>query len=513
MRNKILLSLILLLSTALRLWQLDQLPSILNRDEAALAYNAKLLLEAGRDEWGQAWPLTFKSFGDYKLPGYIYTLTALFHFLPQQDWVVRLPSALAGVLLVVVVALFARRILQLSTRAALFAALSVAVLPIFSFYSRIAFEANVALTLLVTALYLLFKDKPRDLCASVLLLGAIATYNTPLLLLPFLLPLLIWWRGWRRLRRWLPVVLMLLLIGTAAAWILAGLQSQKSGITIFSDQTLWQEFAAVRADLSGWQQKVLGNQYVFYLQLIWERLWASLSPEFLLTRGGNHPWHSLPGFGHVFYLLYLLAAAMLIDIGGEIFFALRERRLTTQLRHHLLLLYLLIIGLAPSVVTVDSPHATRSLLFFVAVVLLAATFADRLLSVFKKHVTAILFALLLILLCEAGNYFYTYFVQYPQQQPAVTWPAFKSQLRQLEADHPAIPIAVVDPEGYHYIVAAWYLQLSSLDFFASIKHQAADHIGLHYGEQVGRYRFIAHPADRRSEERLLLSPQAGILEF
>ncbi len=513
MRNKILLSLILLLSTALRLWQLDQLPSILNRDEAALAYNAKLLLEAGRDEWGQAWPLTFKSFGDYKLPGYIYTLTALFHFLPQQDWVVRLPSALAGVLLVVVIALFARRILQLSPSASLLAAALVAVAPIFSFYSRIAFEANLALTLLVTALYLLFKDKSRDLCASLLLLAAIATYNTPLLLLPFLLLLLIWWRGWRQLRSWLPVVLTMLLIGVAAVWVLAGLQSQKSAITIFSDQTLWQEFAAARANLSGWQQKVLGNQYVFYLQLMWERLRASLSPEFLLIRGGSHPWHSLPGFGHVFYLVYLLAAAMLIDIGGEIFFALRERRLTKQLRQHLLLLYLLVIGLAPSVVTVDSPHATRSLLFFVAIILLAATFANRLLLVFKKQAKAILFGLLLILLVEAGNYFYAYFVQYPQQQPAVTWPTFKERLNELENNYPDQLIAVLDQEGYHYIVAAWYLQLSSDEFFVSVTHQAADHIGLHYGEQVGRYRFITHPDDRRSEERLLLTPQTGILEF
>ncbi|KKU82941.1 MAG: hypothetical protein UY10_C0019G0001, partial [Microgenomates group bacterium GW2011_GWA2_47_8] len=53
-----------------RIWQLGILPLALNRDEAALAYNAVLLAETGKDEWGRSWPLALQSFGDFKLIGY-----------------------------------------------------------------------------------------------------------------------------------------------------------------------------------------------------------------------------------------------------------------------------------------------------------------------------------------------------------------------------------------------------------------------------------------------------------
>jgi hypothetical protein len=52
-------------------------------------------------EWmsgAQAIPVAlFESFGDYKLPGYIYTTSLLMHVFDPDPWVVRLPSLMAGV--------------------------------------------------------------------------------------------------------------------------------------------------------------------------------------------------------------------------------------------------------------------------------------------------------------------------------------------------------------------------------------------------------------------------------
>ena len=66
---------ILLLAIVVRFWALGSLPVILNRDEAALGYNALLLVQQGVDEWGRQWPITLTSFGDYKLVGYVLLLT------------------------------------------------------------------------------------------------------------------------------------------------------------------------------------------------------------------------------------------------------------------------------------------------------------------------------------------------------------------------------------------------------------------------------------------------------
>ncbi|GAI80456.1 unnamed protein product, partial [marine sediment metagenome] len=68
----ILVFLIFFFSLFLRLFKLGDFPLSLNRDEAAIGYNAYSILKTGRDEWGEKLPLSFKSFGDYKMPLYIY---------------------------------------------------------------------------------------------------------------------------------------------------------------------------------------------------------------------------------------------------------------------------------------------------------------------------------------------------------------------------------------------------------------------------------------------------------
>ena len=101
---------ITLLAFFLRVWQLGQLPAILNRDEAALAYNAYLLSTTGQDEWQKSWPLTLESFGDYKLAGYPLLLIPFLKIFGLTDLAVRLPSALAGTVLVPLVFLLAKKI-------------------------------------------------------------------------------------------------------------------------------------------------------------------------------------------------------------------------------------------------------------------------------------------------------------------------------------------------------------------------------------------------------------------
>lgn len=72
MSKKFILFSIFILAFLLRFVGLEKLSPPLNRDEAALGYNAYSLLQTGKDEHGISWPLAFESIGDYKMPGYIY---------------------------------------------------------------------------------------------------------------------------------------------------------------------------------------------------------------------------------------------------------------------------------------------------------------------------------------------------------------------------------------------------------------------------------------------------------
>ena len=508
--NKILLILIFLLGLTLRFVKLEQLPAILNRDEAALAYNALLIRETGQDEWQVSAPLVFKSFGDYKLPSYPYLLAFLFNFLPSNDFVVRLPSALAGSLLIVLAFFFARDVLKLKTRSSLLLALFVALNPVFFFYSRIAFEANLALLLFVTSLFFLLKSKSNYYLAAFLLFLATLTYNTPLLLLPFILPIIIFQHGLKNYKTWLLPVLLFVAIFLFGAFNFASLASQKSGITIFNDQTLWQDFATYRTSLPENYRMILGNKYLFYAKEIGRNFLDSFSLNFLVENGGSHPWHSLPATGHLFYLLYFLAIFMLIDLLGEFLIKPADKKMRSR---HFICFYLLLIALAPSVVTVDSPHATRSLFFFFMLLSLAAMFIDRLSTVFLKHSRTIFTLIILGLALESAFYYKKYFLDYPQQQPSSLFVEYRDLLFEAEQKYSDQKISVIDEGGYQYILTAWYLQLPSSDFFSTMKYQDADQINFYYGEQLLRYHFIKNLADLGSEEKIVIDQKLGLVKY
>ena len=67
-------------------------------DESSIAYNAYSISQTGRDEFGIAWPLYFRAFGEYKNPVYVYLLAGIFRLTGPAILSARLLSATAGVL-------------------------------------------------------------------------------------------------------------------------------------------------------------------------------------------------------------------------------------------------------------------------------------------------------------------------------------------------------------------------------------------------------------------------------
>ncbi len=518
-KNHFILFLILLLGTVIRVFQLGQIPAILNRDEAALAYNSYLLSETGKDEWGKHWPLTLESFGDYKLPGYPVLLIPFLAVFSWSDVAVKMPSVLAGLGLIWSVYLLGKRF-RFSSTQRLLAALLIAIQPVFIFYSRIAFEANVALFFFTTALWLLLRPHEAkttlwktDLLGCALMLVAVLTYNTPLLLLPFIIGLLIFYRNIKQPQQWfLPATLLTLLTG-GMLYALLSITQQKSSITIFSDETTWMNWIQYRSQLSGWLQPILGNRYLYDLGVVLKNFLNSFSFHFLVKSGGTHPWHSLPNRGHLLGLVYLMGLIGIFVLIGRIIRELRHQKKWSQwwqqVKSDLSLLYLLVIGLAPAAVTVDAPHATRSLFFFVCFSLVAVKgfsvgyefIKARFHRPIVKQVVGS--GILLLLILESASYLYQYFGQYPQQQPVSLQVGFDQAIQQAERAHPDQQIAVVDSEGYQYILAAWYLKIPAQQFFDTIVKQQPNLIGFRYGERVGNLHFISQPMDRTNEPVLV----------
>lgn len=493
-----------------RVWQLDNLPAILNRDEAALAYNALLLSETGKDEWGRSWPLTLESCGDFKLIGYPALLMPLFKLFGTADWVVRLPSAVFGTALIGLVYLLTRE-LGWKTRSSQLAALLVSVAPFSIFYSRMAFEANVALSLLVASLALMLSIIRKAAvwkyaALIVTLAAAVLTYNTPLLLLPFV-AVWLWFSVNQKSRSTaLAISALCAFVGGAGLWLLLGATSQKAGITIFTDETVWSQWTAFRASLPEMWQPIVGNRYLYFAALVFKNTLASFSPQFLVTDGGQHPWHALPGAAHLLGVVYALGLVGIISSIQKIW---AHRRVLVKVRQETALLLLFIASLAPSVVTVDSPHATRSLLFLVLWVLFAVKGVEWVAAKLSKSRTRLWYAAIVVAtILSAGAYLVRLFATYPTQQ-AVFQPGFDQVIAEVEAKHPDTPVAVVDPAGYQYVLLAWYLKLPAQVYFDSVIRQLPDQIGFRYGQQVTHYHFIASPTDRVQTESVLVQWSSG----
>ena len=448
-RLNFLFLLVIFLAILLRVIKLAEIPSILNRDEAALAYNAYLIKNTGMDEWQVKHPLLFKSFGDYKLPGYPYILAFLFNFLPINDVVTKLPSVVAGVGLVIIAFYWGKNILKLK--------------------------------------------QPSSLIFA-------------LLLLPFLIPIIIYWRSKRSWKFTLPVIAGIIIVFLFFFQQLASLMSQKSSITIFTDPTILQNYPSYRQHFSGIFTTLLGNRYAYFLLIIIKNFFNSFSPAFVVYRGGSHPWHSLFNWGHLFYSSYFLAVA---GIFYSIYYVIKNKNLK---KRSVFLLYLLIISLAPAVVTVDAPHATRSLFFFFLLLGFSSLIFEEIYNKIKfKKLFLVIF--LLILSVEASYYYHQYFFAYPKHQPQSLWPEYKDLITSAENQFPEQKITVIDPDGYQYILTAWYLKIPAREFFATMKYQGPDLINFYYGEQLTHYRFVRNRADLSEQNKIIISQEKGLEEL
>src|SRR5215207_1629102 len=121
-------------------------------DESSIAYNALTVARTGRDEHGEAWPLYFRAFGDYKNPTYVYLLAAVFRAAGPGVAQARYVSAALGVLAALVLGLLGFRLTG-SREAGLLTFLSALLTPWLFELSRVVVE--VAAYPLAVALFLL----------------------------------------------------------------------------------------------------------------------------------------------------------------------------------------------------------------------------------------------------------------------------------------------------------------------------------------------------------------------
>src|SRR3989344_6933457 len=106
---------IIIIAGFLRFYRITEIPPGINRDEGSIGYTAYSLLKTGMDEYGRVFPVSFESFGDWKLPFYIYTVVPFVSLFGLSELAVRFPSALFGTLTVFITYLLVKELFNRGT--------------------------------------------------------------------------------------------------------------------------------------------------------------------------------------------------------------------------------------------------------------------------------------------------------------------------------------------------------------------------------------------------------------
>ena len=150
---RLLLILIIVLGAFLRFILLDKYPPGVTTDEIQQGYTAYSVLKTTKDEWGDFLPINPRGFGDYKPPFYTYLTIPFVGIFGLNVWSIRLPSAVAGVLTILVVYFLAKQLFN-DEKIGIAASLLIAISPWSVQYSRVGFESNIGV--LFFSMFVLF---------------------------------------------------------------------------------------------------------------------------------------------------------------------------------------------------------------------------------------------------------------------------------------------------------------------------------------------------------------------
>jgi hypothetical protein len=382
-RWRAIFGLALALIVATHLAGLASSPPGLYTDEASVGYNAWTIAHYGTDQFGTAWPLLFRDFGDYKGPISTYPLAPLMLFLPLTSTVTRLPSAFAGIALAAAAGVLGWRVTQ-SRVVALMVMLEAAFEPWFFHTARINLEADLFTVLcFVVALAALAgggAQRARSCAVAGIALGLAPFAAQPgrfFALIFLVLVALTHLRSmrWRQLSLLAAPVLLttvVVLAGTAGA-----ATARLGGVSVIGHNGLL-------AGVGAW----IGNYFQY------------VSPDFLFLQGDPNPRHS-SGFGGVLFI-----TALPVLVLGVVSCARRWREPLCRLA----LAGLVAAPLGPALTTGIS--ARRDVVFLPFLLLVFTYGWESALRFLCGHVARIAGAAALVAVV-AGAYFADYVIAYP----------------------------------------------------------------------------------------------------
>lgn len=514
-KTRICLWAILLLAFFLRFYKLNRFPAGLNADEAAIGYNVYSLIQTGRDEHGDSWPIHFKSFGDYKPGLYFYLVLPFVKILGLNIWAVRLPSAILGMLSVWVMYLLVKELFSASL--GLVAAILLAISPWHIHFSRGGWEANVATFFILAGIYMFLKalKSPRLFTfslppeASLAFSGlfftlSLYTYHSARMVAPLLgLGLVLLYRK-ELLKRLFSKQGKLIVVSVIVASVLliplvrdflgpAGV-SRFSGVGILADQGPYWRVNEQRGEHQNWNSplaKILHNRPIYYGLSFLENWADHFHGEFLFLSGDVIERNRVPETGQMY----------LFDIPFVIlgfYFFLKNRPKNWQI-----VFLWLAVAPAAAAMTFQTPHALRAHNMVIPLVIITAyglyyfmvwleeVLASKLPGKPKNLKLIFTYSLLVVVYgWNFARYLHQYYIHYPQTYPEAWEYGFEQLVDYVkEVEGQYNKIYVTDKYDQPYILFLFYLNYPPEKFQKEVILTPRDKFGFSTMRSFDKFHF------------------------
>lgn len=520
-KPRLLLFLIITLAFTLRIYELGKNPSSLYWDEASLGYNAYTIATSGRDEHGEFFPpARFIAFGDYKPPGYIYASVPSILLFGLNEFSVRLPSMMAGVIMVIVTFFIVKELFKKDT-IALLSSFLLAISPWSLQFSRAAFEANVAacFNLLGIYLFVLSKRKKWTILPSIIFfIFSFYTFNANRIIAPLIIIglSLISARSLWKNKIWF---LSSLIIGLIFLYPSISYLSSRESRIRFQEVSIFTNLEVIKLsnqriaiDQNSLVSRIIHNRRILFAIDFLKHYFDNFTLRFLFTHGDVNPRLSLQDMGQ----LYIWELPFLI-LGIYLMVRRKEKGLLP------LLIWLLIVPI-PAGMARETPHALRITSILPTYQIISAygiyqfiiwiknkstglrhsealaeesRSSDRIITSRHKVGTrsftsfrmTILIVICFLLTVNFYYYIHNYYIHYPINWSGEWQYGYKQMVEyvsQIEKNYDHI--FVTDALGRPYIYFAFY-QKYPLENFLTERKASRDWFGFWNVEELGKIKF------------------------
>lgn len=463
----ILILLILILAGSLRLPWLASVPNGFHADEASFGYNSYSLLLTGKDEYGSRLPVSLKSFGDYKGAAYAYLGIPFVSAFGLNEFSVRLPTAIIGILLVLLIYLIVQKLTGNKAISLITSVLS-AISPVSIFLSRTQNDPLLSVFFVLLGFYFFqhFISKGRSLyilLAGISWILSLYTYASPrAFMLPFIILLCIFFykkiEG-RRMKLQLIITLIIVIIINLNT--LLGTSAERlNQLSIFNapDVKLKLE-EKIRNDTNTPLiiTRIFHNKLVDYGQYIIDTYFKYVSYDFLFVQGGEPQRNRTPNAG-LFYPLELL------------FFLLGIYQIFSKKINwgYFIIAWFFMVPLLLSFALDETPNIHRFFLAFLPFELLVGFGIYVFYKFMKKKKYLYILFLVIVPIIFAGNlafYMHQLFIHEPVYRPWFRGYPYKELVASLNTYYPNYKkIIITKSQSTPYIYILFYNKYSPLKY-------------------------------------------------